>query len=82
MSFRTEFIFALVLIGLEIVGVLVYVILHSEWIASFYGDKLEKATIHIKNGKGTTPVDGKLYDIINGEYIYTFLWAGQRYDVK
>jgi hypothetical protein len=62
-------ILAFVVIGLEIIAIIVYVLLSSEWLAKFFYDKIENATVHVWNGKGYQPVKATLIDTT---IIYTY----------
>ena len=73
MSIQTQFTILISFILAEMIGVVVYVVLSSEWFARHFADKIEVATVHVWNGKGYDPVKGTLID--------TEMWEVYRYKI-
>jgi hypothetical protein len=73
MSVNTQFTILLAFILAEMIGIVIYAVVSSEWFARHFADKIENATIHVWNGKGYEPVRGKLFD--------TELWEVYRYKI-
>jgi hypothetical protein len=74
MSINTEIMLVMIILVLEILGIIIYAIVTSDWFAKKFADKIENATVHVWNGKGYEPVKGKLINIVSGEYIYQYRW--------
>jgi hypothetical protein len=81
MTNTVQLILAFGLLAVEIIGIAIYAIVSSEWWARLYSDKIEKATIHVWNGKGWDPKKGQLISVIKGEYIYAYNWYKQIFEV-
>lgn len=62
MSITAQFYLLLSFVMAEMVGVVIYAIVSSEWFARKFSDKIENATVHVWNGKGYDPVKGQLID--------------------
>lgn len=80
MSITAQFYLAIGFMVVELLVIVVYALLSSDWLGKKFADKIERATIHVWNGKGYDPFKGQLIDTTTG-YTYRYKAYGTFHEV-
>lgn len=73
MSANTQLLIVFLIVACEIIGIIIYVVMSSDWLGEKFSDSIENATVHIWNGKGYKPFKAKLISIEDGWYKYRYV---------
>lgn len=83
-------IIPLIVLGVEIIGIIIYALVSSEWLANKYANKLENAWVFVDLGSHYKPVKGQMIysSTVAETYAYKFegkyreVTVPERYPVK
>jgi hypothetical protein len=81
MSANAQIALMLGIVGLEIIGIIGYLIFQSAWFKNLFTDKIERAWVYVWNGKGYKRVKGQLIDTTTG-YTYRYKIFGANHEVR